>query len=153
MQPSKTYPGKNMPSYPLFKTTYSEGRIPSNDRPESYPKGMWLDIAAVQERVSAMQGNQKGHAADTFGKQEDNGATGAVKFVTSALGNTVGGVSRTVGNVTGAATRGIGDTISGATGSAGRPVGDGLGNIGTGVENAANSAGKGVEDAGQWRRS
>ncbi|KAH7374938.1 hypothetical protein B0T11DRAFT_269413 [Plectosphaerella cucumerina] len=88
-----------------------------------------------------------------FSKQEDNGATGAVKFVTSALGNTVGGVSRTVGNVTGAATRGVGDTITGATGSAGRPIGDGLGNIGTGVENAANSAGKGVEDAGQWKRS
>ncbi|OKL58487.1 hypothetical protein UA08_06295 [Talaromyces atroroseus] len=57
---------------------------------------------------------------------DNTGATGATKFVTSTLGNTVGGLSRTAGNVTGAASRGVGDTINSATGSAGRPVGDAL---------------------------
>ncbi|KAJ9609473.1 hypothetical protein H2200_005800 [Cladophialophora chaetospira] len=65
----------------------------------------------------------------------DEGATGAAKFVTSTVGNTVGGLARTVGGVTGALGRGLGDTITGATGSAGKPVGDALGNTLTGVEN------------------
>ncbi|RAH43481.1 uncharacterized protein BO95DRAFT_445066 [Aspergillus brunneoviolaceus CBS 621.78] len=82
---------------------------------------------------------------------QDSGVTGAAKFVTSTLGNTVGGVSRTVGGVTGAAGRGIGDTITGATGSAGKPVGDALGNIGSGVEDGARKVAQGVEDAGQWK--
>lgn len=53
----------------------------------------------------------------------EEGATGAAKFLTSTLGNTLGGVTRTVGNVTGAATRGIGDTVTAATGEAGKPIG------------------------------
>ncbi|OQD67189.1 hypothetical protein PENDEC_c042G01559 [Penicillium decumbens] len=52
---------------------------------------------------------------------QDQGATGAAKWVTSTLGNTVGGITRTVGGVAGTATRGIGDTITSATGSAGKP--------------------------------
>ncbi|RAK94020.1 hypothetical protein BO79DRAFT_249243 [Aspergillus costaricaensis CBS 115574] len=81
---------------------------------------------------------------------QDSGVTGAAKFVTSTLGNAVGGVSRTVGGVTGAAGRGIGDTITGATGSAGKPVGDALGSVGSGVEDGARKVAKGIEDAGQW---
>ncbi|KAL4933943.1 uncharacterized protein BDV17DRAFT_286748 [Aspergillus undulatus] len=49
----------------------------------------------------------------------DKGATGAAKFVTSTLGNTVGGLSSTVGGV---------------AGSTGKPVGDALGSAGTGLE-------------------
>ncbi len=55
--------------------------------------------------------------------QQNTGVTGAAKFVTSTLGNTVGGVTRTVGCVTGAATRGVGDTITSVTGSAGWKMG------------------------------
>ena len=84
-------------------------------------------------------------------KSSDNtGATGAAKFITSTLGNTVGGVARTVGGVAGAAGRGLGDTITGATGSAGKPIGDGLANATTGVEDATKKVAKGVEDAGNW---
>ncbi|KAF7589408.1 hypothetical protein BBP40_004312 [Aspergillus hancockii] len=86
---------------------------------------------------------------NSWSSSQDTGVTGAAKFVTSTLGNTVGGVSRTVGSVTGAATRGIGGTINGATGSAGKPVGDALGSLGTGVEDGATRVAKGVEDAGQ----
>jgi hypothetical protein len=86
----------------------------------------------------------------TIGSQ-DQGATGAAKWVTSTLGNTVGGVARTVGGVTGAATRGVGDTINSATGSAGRPVGDAIGNAGTGLEDGTKQVAKGVENAGQWK--
>ncbi|KAI1174374.1 hypothetical protein F4777DRAFT_554309 [Nemania sp. FL0916] len=81
----------------------------------------------------------------------DQGVTGAAKFVTSTLGNAVGGVGRTVGNVTGAAGRGIGDTITSSTGSAGRPVGDAISSVGTGIEGGANSVAKGVENAGKWK--
>ncbi|KAI9934535.1 hypothetical protein MW887_000149 [Aspergillus wentii] len=81
---------------------------------------------------------------------KDSDITGAAKFTTSTLGNTVVGLSRTFGGVTGAATRGIGDTITGATGSAGKPVGDALGSVDTGVEDGAKRVAKGVEDAGQW---
>ncbi len=81
----------------------------------------------------------------------DTGATGAAKFVTSTLGNTVGGIARTVGGVTGAAGRGIGDTITGATGSAGKPVGDALANVTSGVEDATKKTAKGVEEAGAWQ--
>jgi hypothetical protein len=80
----------------------------------------------------------------------DVGATGAAKFVTSTLGNTVGGLARTVGGVTGAAGRGIGGTITGATGSAGKPIGDGLANATSGIEDATRKVAKGVEDAGNW---
>ncbi|CAI7638148.1 unnamed protein product [Penicillium pancosmium] len=86
----------------------------------------------------------------TIGSQ-DQGATGAAKWVTSTLGNTVGGVTRTVGGVTGAATRGVGDTINSATGSAGRPVGDAIGNAGTGLEDGTKQVAKGVENAGEWK--
>ncbi|KAL4868566.1 hypothetical protein BDV12DRAFT_197093 [Aspergillus spectabilis] len=65
---------------------------------------------------------------------QDQGVTGAAKFVTSTLGNTVGGVSKTVG------------------GSTGKPVGDALGNIGSGLEDGLNNIGKGIENAGQWKR-
>ncbi|GKT92022.1 hypothetical protein Ct61P_09872 [Colletotrichum tofieldiae] len=66
-------------------------------------------------------------------KDQNSGVTGGAKFVTSALGNTVGGITKTVGNVTNAATTGLGDTITSATGSAGRPVGDGITNLGQGL--------------------
>ncbi|KAK5957286.1 hypothetical protein OHC33_001658 [Knufia fluminis] len=82
---------------------------------------------------------------------QDTGVTGAAKFVTSTLGNTVGGLSRTVGGVTGAATRGIGETITGATGSAGKPIGDALANAGSGIENGSKDVAKGVENAGEWK--
>lgn len=84
--------------------------------------------------------------------QEGQGATGAAKWVTSAVGNTVGGVTRTLGGVTGAAGRGIGDTINSATGSTGKVVGDGFGKVGSGAEEGAKSVAKGVEDAGNWKR-
>ncbi|KAH9907531.1 hypothetical protein F4778DRAFT_777957 [Xylariomycetidae sp. FL2044] len=84
---------------------------------------------------------------------DNKGVTGAAKFVTSSVGNAVGGIGRTVGNVTGAAGRGVGDTISNSTGSAGKPIGDAISNIGTGVEGGANSVSKGVENAGQWKSS
>lgn len=84
---------------------------------------------------------------------QDTGATGATKWVTSTLGNTVGGVTRTVGGVAGVASRGVGDTISSATGSAGKPVGDALGSAGSGMSGGAKAVAKGVEDAGQWKRS
>ncbi|KAL2443615.1 hypothetical protein ABEF95_007922 [Exophiala dermatitidis] len=81
----------------------------------------------------------------------DEGATGAAKFVTSTVGNTVGGLVRTVGGITGAAGRGLGDTISGATGSVGKPLGDGLANAASGVEGGTNRVAKGVENAGEWK--
>ncbi|KAI1268042.1 hypothetical protein F5Y18DRAFT_424357 [Xylariaceae sp. FL1019] len=77
---------------------------------------------------------------------QDKGVTGGAKFVTSTLGNAVGGVGRTLGNVTGAAGRGIGDTITSTTGSAGKPVGDAIHSLGQGVENGAHSVSKGAED-------
>jgi hypothetical protein len=79
-------------------------------------------------------------------KQQDQGVTGAAKFVTSTLGNAVGGVGRTAGNVTGAASRGIGDTINNSTGSAGKPVGDAINSLGTGIEGGANKVSRGIED-------
>ncbi|EHY58963.1 hypothetical protein HRR83_001773 [Exophiala dermatitidis] len=81
----------------------------------------------------------------------DEGATGAAKFVTSTVGNTVGGLVRTVGGITGAAGRGLGDTISSATGSVGKPLGDGLANAASGVEGGTNRVAKGVENAGEWK--
>ena len=90
-----------------------------------------------------------------IGNNDKTGATGAVTFVTSTLGNTVGGLSKTVGGVVGAAGRGLGDTVTNVTGSAGKPVGDGLSSLTTGIENGARDLGKGAENAGQgkgpWR--
>ncbi|KAJ7618039.1 hypothetical protein FB45DRAFT_981284 [Roridomyces roridus] len=83
---------------------------------------------------------------------QNKGATGAAKFVTSTLGNTVGGVARTVGNVTGAAGRGVGDTITSATGSAGKPLGDAIGSLGTGIQGGTEGLAQGVERAGQWKK-
>ncbi|KAI5455905.1 hypothetical protein BGZ63DRAFT_368233 [Mariannaea sp. PMI_226] len=88
--------------------------------------------------------------------QKKNTATegdiGAAQFVTSTLGNTVGGSTRTVGNVAGAATRGLGDTVSSAKGEAEKPVGDAVVNIGTGLQEGLDSVSKGVENAGQWKK-
>ncbi|KAI0386360.1 hypothetical protein F5Y04DRAFT_290029 [Hypomontagnella monticulosa] len=83
---------------------------------------------------------------------QNKGVTGAAKFVTSTVGNVVGGVGRTAGNVVGAAGRGIGDTVTSATGSTGKPVGDAIGSVGTGVQSGAEGVSKGVENAGQWKR-
>ncbi|OWY44895.1 hypothetical protein AALT_g3760 [Alternaria alternata] len=58
--------------------------------------------------------------------QQESGVTSGVKFVTSTVGNTVGGVTNTVGGVVGALGRGVGETLEGATGSAGRPVARGI---------------------------
>jgi hypothetical protein len=83
----------------------------------------------------------------------DTGATGAVKGVTSLLGNTVGGLTNTVGGVVGALGRGLGETVNGATGGIAKPVGDGVANLSTGVEQGAAGIAKGVKDAGQWKSS
>ncbi|CAI7622377.1 unnamed protein product [Penicillium glandicola] len=81
---------------------------------------------------------------------QDKGVTGAAKFVTSTLGNTVGGVTRTVGGVAGTAGRGIGDTITGATGSAGEPVGNALSSASSGLESGVKRVADGAENAGKW---
>ncbi|KAL9599439.1 MAG: hypothetical protein Q9179_003553 [Wetmoreana sp. 5 TL-2023] len=86
-----------------------------------------------------------------LGSEDDKGVTGAAKFVTSTVGNTVGGLGRTVGGVVGAGGRGLGQTVTGATGSAGKPVGDAIESLGNGVENGSTSVSKGVEDAGKWK--
>lgn len=44
--------------------------------------------------------------------QQDSGVTSGVKFVTSTVGNTVGGVTNTLGGVVGALGRGVGETVS-----------------------------------------
>jgi hypothetical protein len=44
-----------LPQYPLFQTAYNVPKKSSSDRPESYQQGVWLDIAAVQQRVSMRQ--------------------------------------------------------------------------------------------------
>ncbi|KAL8907922.1 MAG: hypothetical protein Q9171_005663 [Xanthocarpia ochracea] len=67
----------------------------------------------------------------------DQGATGAAKFLTSTVGNTVGGLGRTIGGVVGAGGRGLGQTITSATGSAGKPVGETLETLGNEVEKGA----------------
>ncbi|KAL8677866.1 MAG: hypothetical protein Q9186_005752 [Xanthomendoza sp. 1 TL-2023] len=75
-----------------------------------------------------------------IGSSNDEGVTGAAKFVTSTAGNTVGGLGRTIGGVVGAGGRGLGQTISGATGSAGKPVGEAIESLGNGVEKGAHNA-------------
>ena len=86
----------------------------------------------------------------TIGKQ-DSGATAAVKFVTSTVGNTVGGVVNTVGGVAGAAGRGIGETIEGATGRAGRSVGVATADGATSLENGTHKVARGIKDVGQGK--
>jgi hypothetical protein len=80
--------------------------------------------------------------------QQDSGATAGVRFVTSTIGNTIGGLTNLVGGVVGAASRGLGETIEGATGSAGRAVGRGIADAGTGIEGGSHRIAKGVKDAG-----
>jgi hypothetical protein len=83
--------------------------------------------------------------------QQDSGATAGVKFVTSTVGNTVGGLVNTVGGIAGATGRGLGETIEGATGSAGRSVGRAIADGATSLENGARKAASGVKDAGQGK--
>ncbi|KAF2712114.1 hypothetical protein K504DRAFT_531257 [Pleomassaria siparia CBS 279.74] len=80
--------------------------------------------------------------------QQESGVTSGVKFVTSTLGNTVGGVTNTV---VGALGRGIGETLEGATGSAGRPVARGIADATTSVEDGANKIAGGVKRAGEGK--
>jgi phage-related protein len=80
--------------------------------------------------------------------QQDSGATAGVRFVTSTIGNTVGGLTNLVGGVVGAASRGLGETIEGATGSAGKAVGRSIADAGTGIEEGSHRIAKGVKDAG-----
>jgi hypothetical protein len=83
--------------------------------------------------------------------QQDSGATAGAKFVTSTVGNTLGGVTNTVGGVVGALGRGIGETLEGATGSAGRPVAQGLKDATNGIEKGASDVAGGVKRAGEWK--
>ncbi|KAI9742045.1 MAG: hypothetical protein M1834_000435 [Cirrosporium novae-zelandiae] len=83
--------------------------------------------------------------------QSDSGLSKGALFVTSTIGNTVGGVSKTVGGILGAGGRGLGETITGVTGSAGKPIGDGIASAATGIENGARDVARGVEKAGQGK--
>lgn len=83
--------------------------------------------------------------------QQDSGVTSGVKFVTSTVGNTVGGVTNTVGGVVGALGRGVGETLEGATGSAGKPVARGIADTATSVENGTNQIADGVKRAGEGK--
>ncbi|KAK0902275.1 hypothetical protein LTR91_019087 [Friedmanniomyces endolithicus] len=82
--------------------------------------------------------------------QQESGAEGAAKGVTSTLGNAAGGLSKTVGGVVGATGRGLGDTINSTTGT--KQAGDSLQGVTGGIEDGANSAGKGAENAGQMKK-
>jgi hypothetical protein len=77
----------------------------------------------------------------TGSNSNESGVTGAAKFVTSTLGNTVGGLTGTVGNVVGAAGRGLGETVTGATGSAGKDVGKALGDVSIGNPRCSSNEG------------
>ncbi|KAF2257174.1 hypothetical protein BU26DRAFT_513873 [Trematosphaeria pertusa] len=83
--------------------------------------------------------------------QQESGVTSGVKFVTSTVGNTVGGLTNTVGGVVGALGRGVGETVEGATGSAGRPVARGISDATTSVEDGANKIAGGVKRAGEGK--
>jgi hypothetical protein len=83
--------------------------------------------------------------------QQDSGATAGAKFVTSTVGNTLGGVTNTLGGVVGALGRGVGETLEGATGSAGRPVAKGLVDATNGIEKGAGDVAGGVKRAGDWK--
>lgn len=113
-----------------------------------YDSGAWIfyDIKEFIRRSSKISFNMS-----PLESNNDKGVTGAAKFATSTLGNTVGGLGRTVGGVVGAGGRGLGQTITAATGSSGKPVGDALENLGNGVESGAKNVSKGVEDAGKWK--
>ncbi|KAL8842539.1 MAG: hypothetical protein Q9170_000493 [Blastenia crenularia] len=96
----------------------------------------------ITEQINAMA---------PFESDNDKGVTGGAKFVTSTVGNTIGGIGRTVGGVVGAGGRGLGQTITSATGNAGKPVGEAIESLGNGVEGGAKNVSKGVEDAGKWK--
>ncbi|KAF2669917.1 hypothetical protein BT63DRAFT_224896 [Microthyrium microscopicum] len=98
----------------------------------------------------------------------DTGATGVAKGVTTAVGNTVSGLSNTVGGVVGmwpyycsftlysdvvigAVGRGLGETVTGVTGGVGQPVGNALESVGDGVQDGGARIAKGSRDAGQWK--
>lgn len=83
--------------------------------------------------------------------QQESGVTSGVKFITSTIGNTVGGVTNTVGGVVGALGRGVGETLEGATGSAGRPVARGIADATTSIEDGANRIAGGVKRAGEGK--
>ncbi|KAK7179057.1 hypothetical protein PSPO01_14897 [Paraphaeosphaeria sporulosa] len=83
--------------------------------------------------------------------QQESGVTSGVKFVTSTVGNTVGGVTNTVGGVVGALGRGVGETLEGATGSAGRPVARGIADATTSIEDGAGKIAGGVKRAGEGK--
>lgn len=83
--------------------------------------------------------------------QQESGVTSGVKFVTSTVGNTVGGVTNTAGGVVGALGRGVGETLEGATGSAGRPVARGIADATTSVEDGAGKIAGGVKRAGEGK--
>ena len=83
--------------------------------------------------------------------QQESGVTSGVKFVTSTVGNTVGGVTNTLGGVVGALGRGVGETLEGATGSAGRPVAKGVVDVSTSIEKGANDVAGGVKRAGEGK--
>merc|ERR1711959_282467 len=83
--------------------------------------------------------------------QQESGVTSGVKFVTSTVGNTVGGLTNTVGGVVGALGRGVGETLEGATGSAGRPVARGVADATTSIEDGANRIAGGVKRAGEGK--
>jgi len=83
--------------------------------------------------------------------QQESGVTSGVKFVTSTVGNTVGGVTNTLGGVVGALGRGVGETVEGATGSAGRPVARGIADATTSVEEGANKIAGGIKRAGEGK--
>lgn len=82
---------------------------------------------------------------------ENSGVAGVAKAGTSALGNTVSGLTNTVGGVVGGAGRGVGETVTGITGGAGKPLGDGIGNAATAVERGGRDVAKSSRDAGEWK--
>jgi hypothetical protein len=78
-----------------------------------------LEIIAENSSASSSTAYKPSNTIMPIG-QEESGISSGVKFVTSTVGNTVGGVTNTVGGVVGALGRGVGETLEGATGSAGR---------------------------------
>ena len=90
-------------------------------------------------RKSSLRLQYNGHSSvstimPTLPCDKPSGLTEGARFVTSTVGNIVGGLGRTVGGIVGAGGRGLGYTISNATGSAGQPVGDSVSSVGTGIE-------------------
>lgn len=82
----------------------------------------------------------------------DNNNQNPVTFVTSTLGNGVGGVAKTAGGIVGAGGRGVGQTITGVTGNAGKPLGDAVEALGNGIEGGTKNVAEGVENAGKGKK-